>query len=131
MPRLAVGTRDPRYGIALGRGPVYPVPFGDSTLRIAGGRIEGGWIYAKVLWIAAPSYRGPVLIRGRQIDGTSWLGFARGPRPLSELQLPPFPQELGRRWRDMPSYTRFRNQGCYAYQVDGTSFSRVLVFAAA
>jgi hypothetical protein len=119
-----------RYGVALGGGPVYPVPFPGGVLRIAGGRVEHGWIYAKVLWIAAPSYRGPILIRGRQVDGTSWLGFEGGPAPLRDLQIPPLPKGEARRWRDVPTYTRFRNPGCHAYQVDGTSFTRVLVFAA-
>jgi hypothetical protein len=32
--------------------------------------------------------------------------------------------------RYRPSYTRLRGPGCYAYQVDGTSFSRVVVFRA-
>jgi hypothetical protein len=99
-------------------------------LRIAGGRIEGGWIYAKVLWIVKPSYKGPLLVRGRRVDGTDWLGFAGGPHPLSELQLPGLARTEARRWRGFPTYTRLRGPGCYAYQVDGTTFSKILVFAA-
>ena len=34
-------------------------------------------------------------------------------------------------WLGYPSYTRLRGGGCYAYEVDGTSFSRVIVFRAA
>ena len=37
-------------------------------------------------------------------------------------------KDVGQRYR--PSYTRVRGPGCYAYQVDGTSFSRVIVFEA-
>ena len=34
-----------------------------------------------------------------------------------------------RGWRAFPSYTRVRTgSGCYAYQIDGTTFSKVLVF---
>jgi hypothetical protein len=29
-----------------------------------------------------------------------------------------------------PSFTRVRKPGCYAYEVDGTSFSEVIVFRA-
>ena len=32
--------------------------------------------------------------------------------------------------RYVPSYTRVRGPGCYAYQIDGTTFSRVIVFRA-
>lgn len=137
IPTVAPGTTCPRsragrvssaFGIALGAGPAYPVPFRDGVLHYDRGRTEGGWIYVKVLWIVRPSYRGPVLIRGRQLDGTHWLGFASGPRPLSELQLPPPRSSARGDWRGIPSYTRVRGSGCYAYQVDGSTFSRVLTF---
>jgi hypothetical protein len=130
-PRSPVGRVSPKLGVALGAGPAFPIPFPEGTLHFDGGRSEGGWIYVKVLWVAGPRYRGPVLIRGRQMDGTNWLGFERGAHPLAELQLPPLAQGAGGRWRDFPSYTRVRGSGCYAYQVDGTSFSRVLVFSVA
>ncbi len=32
--------------------------------------------------------------------------------------------------RYLPSYTRLLGPGCYAYQIDGTTFSRVIVFRA-
>jgi len=135
LPRLATGAAcptatagrvNPSYGIALGPGPAYPVPFRAATLHYEHGR--GGWIYVKVLWIVSAGYRGPVLVRGHQLDGTSWLGFATGTHPLEELQIPP--AGVGSPgWRAYPSYTRVRaGSGCYAYQVDGTTFSRVLVF---
>lgn len=107
-----------------------PLPFGDSTLHFDHGRSSGGWVYVKVLWVIPPSYGGPVLIRGRQLDGTHWLGFDRGSRPLRELQIPPRASIEARGWRGFPSYTRVRaaGSGCYAYQIDGTTFSRVLRF---
>ena len=33
-------------------------------------------------------------------------------------------------WLNWPSYTRLRAGGCYAYQVDGATSSRVIVFRA-
>jgi len=36
----------------------------------------------------------------------------------------------GHAWRQFPSYTRVRARGCYAYQIDGTNFSTVVVFRA-
>lgn len=128
-PAVRADRVNPSFGIALGPGPAYPIPFRDSTLHYDHGRSAGGWIYVKVLWVIAPSYGGPVLIRGRQLNGTNWMGFDRGPRPLRELQIPPRTPGQTHTWRALPSYTRVRaGAGCYAYQIDGTTFSRVLGF---
>ncbi len=84
-------------------------------------------------WSSAPSYTGPVLIRGRQLGGPGAVGFGEGRVPYDELQLlaqgmsAPRGPGGGREWL---SFTRVRSPGCYAYQVDGTSFSTVVVFRA-
>ena len=122
-----------------GRGPAYP------NLGATGTVLEffwpplvqqvdfygSGWSGNKVLWWVAGSYHGPVLIRGRQVDGTERVRFDRGRPPAAEIRIPPGPGYAP--WkgaRDRPSYTRVRKAGCYAYQVDGTNFSRVIVFEA-
>ncbi|HEX3873332.1 MAG TPA: hypothetical protein VHW26_04230 [Solirubrobacteraceae bacterium] len=69
------------------------------------------WGAQKVLWAAAPRYAGPVLIRQLLAAGATSSGEPAG-------------------WREWPSYTRLRAGGCYAYQVDGTTFSTVIVFRA-
>ena len=94
------------------------------------------WGGQKVLWVAAPKYDGPVLIRGGRVDAAGGLGFNAdgGGPPLAELQLPPgsAPTNTNRGgYREWPSYTRVTSPGCYAYQVDGTDFSYVVVFEAA
>lgn len=91
------------------------------------------WGGQKVLWVAAPSYRGPVLIRGRQLDGPHAIGFGRARVPFAEMELlAPGASSPGEPsgWREWPSYTRLRAGGCYAYQVDGTNFDTVIVFRA-
>lgn len=95
------------------------------------------WAGQKVLWFVLPSYRGPVLIRGARIDGPGRVRFDRGDVPPLRIRIAlhptggsptsPVPPQ-GTRYR--ASYTRVRGPGCYAYQVDGTSFSRVVVFRA-
>lgn len=128
-PTATAGRVNPSYGIALGHGPAYPVPFRQATLHFDHGRSAGGWIYVKVLWIVSTGYRGPVLVRGHQLDGTNWLGFATGRHPLAELQIPPARTGSAKGWRAFPSYTRVRaGDGCYAYQIDGTTFSKALAF---
>jgi hypothetical protein len=123
----------PDFGIALGDGPLYPVSFyPDGTYYYAGATQEGGWYLLKVLWISSPDYSGPALVRGKQIDGPNELRFGEGPNPQTELRLNTANSNnrTGTGWRDWPGYTRLRAPGCYAYQVDGNNFSRVIVFKA-
>ena len=125
-----------RYGVGkgIGPGPVYPIGFFQpgSLLRFpyppAPARIFGTeWAATKVLWFVAPRYRGPVLIRGRKLDAPVEVRFERGMLPFEELRIargargghPPGYRLVGQRYR--PSYTRLREGGCYAYQIDGTT----------
>jgi len=150
LPKLAAGTPCPLsnthtvsadYGAASGDGPAYPILGG-----YAGNARPGvlpynpphdfksqQWGGQKVLWIVAPTYSGPVLIRGQQLDGPSELRFnlpgALGdppPAALAFLALNLDPHG----WSGQPSDTRVRTAGCYAYQADGTTFSVVIVFQA-
>ena len=74
-------------------------------------------------WIVDPAYRPSVfLIRGLQLDGSVELRFGRGMRPATEMTL--------RGPGSHPSTTRLRASGCYAYQIDGFRFSKLIVFEA-
>lgn len=111
-------------------GPVSPreISAGVGFHRVPGSR----WLAASVTWAAAPTYTGPVLIRGEMLGGGA-LGFGTGATPYDELQLldpgrgAPRVAGGGRAW---VTSTRIRSGGCYAYQVDGTDFSEVVVFRA-
>ena len=105
-------------------------PSGPPNLRLQP-FLGSAWRGAEVTWRSSPGYRGPVLIRGRQVGGAGVVGFGEGHVPYEALELlnsakgvPPGP---GRTW---PSFTRVQAPGCYAYHVDGTSFSEVIVFRA-
>ena len=131
--KLKTETAGKRYGIggAVGPGPVYPI-LGRPGLLAFVRPDEWGrrWAGEKVLWFVRPEYKGPVLIRGRRLDGPEWMRFddearaeiriARGETVRWEHQVP------GSRGR--PSYVRVRAVGCYGVQIDGTTFSRVVVF---
>ena len=96
-------------------------------MHYGGAAFPSPWTGQKVLWIVEPRYRGPILIRGHQIGGKWWVGFDGLPsRPWSEMRV----RGTGD-WLGYPSYTRVRGSGCYAYQIDGLSFSRVIVFRTA
>ncbi|MDQ6948792.1 MAG: hypothetical protein M3256_21670 [Actinomycetota bacterium] len=108
---------------ALGKGPVYP--------GIAGGQLyawSGGWFGFKTLWYVAPSYDGPVLIRGARIDGDGLVGFGESPF-IGHLIIPPGPtlNEAADGYRTAPGGTYVTGPGCYAWQIDGLSFSDVIV----
>jgi hypothetical protein len=118
----------------LGRGPVYP------GLGGSGGHVNvtadvqygGPWLGGKVFWYVLPSYRGRVLIRGRELDGGHIMRFNAGKLPRSELRIaisesvswPGRPPGS----RGVPSGIRVVAPGCYGVQIDGTRFSRMVVF---
>jgi hypothetical protein len=151
LPRIAHGAAcpvrraDPRvpwkriniFGEAgIGRGPVYPGLGGRSGLLWAtrdqqwGGR----WFGDKVFWYVVPGYRGPVLIRGRRLDGPQWVRFNEGRIPAPELRIR---SDQTVDWpgrpvggRGVPSGVRVKAPGCYGFQIDGATFSRIVVFTA-
>ena len=89
------------------------------------------WSGQKVLWIARTGYGGPVLIRGHRLDGPQGLGFGDGHVPSTDMRLTSSTASgSGWRGRAWPSYTRLRAAGCYAWQIDGTNFTTVIVFRA-
>ena len=144
IPSIAPGTpcptaaRDPRgdltrigfRGVAWGRGPAYPVGLGSESHPLLGYLdpipeastwFGSTWFGNKILWVVDASYDGPVLVRGRQLDGPNEIRFNEGLLP--ELRLAAWPAHH-------PSATRVRASGCYAYQVDGLGFSHLMAFEA-
>jgi hypothetical protein len=127
---------------ALGPGPVYTLslgPFGRTAVMpfvlpspaLFGGSAWGG---QALKWIGSPSYRGPLLIRGRKLTGPDGLGFGAGKVPLAEVDVPPGAAGgVGLNpggWRFWSGYARLRSPGCYGLQVDGTTFSEIIIFTA-
>jgi hypothetical protein len=142
LPDLPPGKRCPispshsaRWGtdglqMLTGRGPVYLI--GDGTISIALSTPDTlGWQGQKTPWAVRRSYEGPILVRGARIGRRGQVRFAYGYGDhLRELRwdagadqgLPPDPA-----YRFLASETLFRGPGCYAFQIDGTSFSKVIV----
>ena len=92
------------------------------------------WGGQKVMWLASPSYHGPVLIRGLELDGPWRVGFSTGDSPaptaFAELQLAPGRGWNAGGWRSWPTEMRLRGSGCYGVQIDGIGFSEVITFRA-
>ena len=121
---LASGT-----GALAGSGPVYAV----GNVIAYGARMSDGIFGAKVLWVAAPDYLGPALIRGRQLDGTAGIFFSNS-RRVTELRF-----ELDTRvragasdqgWRYLPSTVNVEGPGCYGIQIDGPGWTTRIVMRA-
>jgi hypothetical protein len=135
QPSGTLGERgsDASQAPAFGPGPAY-VTLGAETsgamLTFVWPPTEApyrGWYGTKALW-TIPRYTGAVLVRGRQLDGDSGLGFDRGPgwsnRVHRGLRLGG--PEVGLH----PAATFVRGPGCFAYQVDVLHASYLIVFRA-
>ena len=117
----------------LGPGPAYP--FGTHsvvTMRIPPPEGWGSeWSGTKRVWLLDNRYVARALVRGHQLDGPNEMRFVYGrPGFTPEKILNPVPELQLDQWRDYPSLTRLRTPGCYAYQVDGRTFSYLVVFEA-
>lgn len=129
--RFAPSPRPPDE-LVVGDGPVFPIGFyfGDGTLLEARAetRDDDGWYSRKVPWLYV-GYEGPVLIRAGRIDGPGAadvdfgdIGHKAGGGVLVDVQSP--------YTLLAPGGTRVKGPGCYAYQVDGVGFGRIIVFRA-
>jgi hypothetical protein len=138
-PAARPHTLSPAFAPGLGGGPVHPVGFRKQGVLVfpypppRNSLFAGSeWGGQKVLWVSNPTYDGPILIRGRQLDGANPLRFGQaGATLLHELAFARgHADNWTGGWRNFPSYTRLRAPGCYAYQVDGAGFSDIIVFKA-
>jgi hypothetical protein len=124
------------FGVSgIGRGPVYPTLGSSHSLLVATADTQygGRWAGEKGFWYVKPSYRGRLLVRGGRLDGAQRLRFNGGRLPARELRIDKTDSVS---WdgkphgsRGVPSFVRLRASGCYGVQIDGTTFSRIVVFS--
>jgi hypothetical protein len=123
-----------KYGAGggIGSGPVYPAPFDPvHGTPINSFAVPESWVGGKEAIVMLSAYRGPVLIRGGQLGGQGAITFASNeipgaPRlPDKDLELRiPVPHS-----RPVTHTFFFLDPpGCFAYQIDGTTFSTIVVF---
>ena len=123
------GTRSLPIAHPLGRGPVYPgIGSPDGLANLKDDLVHNGWYLHKTLWAIHPDYRGPVVIRGDRVDRPGRLRFNR--RLARDFRHHKLPSNERSGWRYAPSHTALRGPGCYAFQIDGSGFSYVVVFEA-
>jgi hypothetical protein len=120
-----VGVTNPR-----GHGPFY----------LGGPMPQGHYPWNKTVWILADGARGPLLFRGGRIDGSGSLTFSGSPAEQSQMGVTltssgggvsaTFYERVIALGRGDAFYVYPATTGCYALQVDGTSFEDVIVITA-
>jgi hypothetical protein len=119
-------------GFALGQGPVRPLiaMSGDLRAGVTDMARATPWFAFKTDWFAVPSYQGPFVVRAAQLGGSGPVGMGETPK-VGPLVMPPGPSvNDDKGWRNAPGDTWVRAPGCYAWQVDGLTFSEVIVIRA-
>ena len=134
VPAQPAGVTKGVPNYAFGSGPAY---LSGQISWYAGAPGQAALI------LVNPDYSGPVLVRARRVDGSGSatltnIDIAAANRATGmlapgtvgadgvEVQVPP-PSVPGL-WRQWLGRLTADNSGCYALQVDGTSFSTVIVF---
>ncbi len=147
FPTLAPGQRCPATpgrrldtayfgGIALGSGPVQPVLAealnqADAlrgTADLLNPTSVPPWLAFNTLWVSRPAYQGPFIVRAAQrLDGPGTVMQGDGPF-VTTLVVPPGPTiNSSEGWRTAPGGTWVNSPGCYAWQIDGLTFSYIIV----
>lgn len=130
-------------GYAIGRGPVVlllstpSAPVGRITVN---GKLlmhravvpltpssVPGWGALKSVWLSTPAYKGAYLVRGRRLNGTGPVAVGAHPGSSPFEVLPGADPNGGDGYRPAIGYVWLKKPGCYAFQVDGTNFSNVIV----
>lgn len=120
-------------GIALGTGPVRPIISGPPHLTRRGVGVlltrtsAPPWLAVKTLWFSVPAYQGPFVIRATRLGRPGPVELGEGPG-AGPLVVPPGPtMNGGDGYREAPGGTWVMAPGCYAWQVDGLTFSEIIV----
>ena len=118
-------------GIAFGTGPVRLLINSALHRRGIAGLInptsEPPWLAVKTTWFSVPAYQGPFMVRAGRLGGP---GPARvvDSSTAAPLVVPPGATiNGGGGWREAPGGFWVRRPGCYAFQVDGLTFSYEIV----
>jgi hypothetical protein len=120
-------------GIALGAGPVRVIISNRGDLERGqadlGATDDPRWLALQTLWFASPAYNGPFVVRGQRIDAPGVMDTGGGQSPIAApLTVASGPTEnTFDGYRTVPNGAWVTHPGCYAIQVDGLTFSEVIV----
>lgn len=119
-------------GIALGDGPVRVFINNAGNLRAGRARLAStnvpGWLALKTHFFSPPGYRGPFLVRAKRLDQSGPIALGATPTQGSTFFVPSGSAANDLEgWREFPKSTFVKSPGCYAWQVDGLTFSELIV----
>jgi hypothetical protein len=125
-------------GVALGSGEVRPLIASVGDLRHGVADLDPaetpGWREFKTLWFSVPRYQGPFVIRAERLDKPGPVrlgGSGELPASATPIVVPPGPTlNSYNGWRTVPSGMWAKAPGCYAWQVDGLTFTEIIVVKA-
>jgi len=104
----------------------------DATFSLRGAPYESSVYQAKTPWVSKPDYDGPILIRGKRLDGKGTLRFYnQGPKPVEDFKLNAPNRTDSTHWSFWPSYIILSGLGCYGVQVDTLRGTDIVIFSAA
>ena len=125
--------------------PVTPVatrklditnPRGSGPFYLGGPMPKGAYAWNKTVWVLVDSAQGPVLFRGRRVDGAGSLRFSGSSADPSDHGVTPsggvsetFYTSVIVHADGGAFYVYPATLGCYAIQVDGPSFEDVIVIS--
>lgn len=142
-PRTPGGRPARGVGIALGRGPAYPVlglpaapPDRAGVVVLADDARVGGRYLHKTLWAVGPRTPGGTVVRGEALSGAGRMSFYAGPQPrsLAELRRGSRRKLLlpgaGGSWVYAVTTTVLPGPGCYAFRLRRAGATQPIVFSA-
>jgi hypothetical protein len=109
----------------IGTAPGPITPNVSTHLRISG-FLGSKWDGAPVTWAPAAGFTGPILIRGRQLNGPNAVGFGEGHKPYDELQI----YAAAGRAETWPTFVRVHAPGCYGINIDTAHKTEAFIFLA-
>lgn len=122
----------------FGRGPAYlsSLFFDNPNADVAVMNLDKvfyrdqGAYSAKTAWVSRPDYSGPILARGRRLDGDGQLQFHFDSRGIRDLQLAPLRRADASQWSFWPTSLVVPGPGCYGIQIDTTRGTDVVILEA-
>jgi hypothetical protein len=97
-----------------------------AVVRIGASSVPG-WGALKTVWLTRPGYHGPLVVRGRELDGSAPVDLGGDPG-MKHYVLPSGPDiNGGDGYRPGISYVWLKRPGCYGFQMDGITFSHHVV----
>lgn len=123
---VAIGRHlSDKFAPGFGRGPAFAVGGERAIFEVDPATAADGWLDVKVLWVGEPNYRGLVLVRGFSVHGEARVRFSG--LQEDELQID-WTKTTSADWREWASITLVSQPGCYAWQVDTSAGSELIVF---